>query len=219
MTLNANLPNAKTLGIYRYALSNAETHARISKALDDIGYGPEKLEEGKKLYEETRQAFHACVNGKDIKKHFSDDFADRKEELAEMFEGHRAKARLIYRRNPAKAKLLAVYGAIPIPLDKWIEAVRKYYTEALADQDIQDKLAEMKITQDELNAGLAKIEEVEVARAEYMKYKGDSQDFTQTKDQAFEKLHDWMRTFYYAAKIGLTDNPQLLEPLGKIVKR
>lgn len=219
MTLNANLPNAKTLGIYRFALSNAETHGRISKALEEIGYGNEKLDEGKKLLQEARQAFHACVSGKDIKKNYSRDFSARKKELAEMFEEHRQKTRLICENNPEKAKLLEVYGTIPISYDKRIESIRKYYMEALADQEILDKLAVMNTSQDDLNAGLAKLEEVEVARAEYMKYKGDSQDFTQTKDETFNKLHDWMRTFYYAAKITLTDNPQLLEPLGKIVKR
>jgi len=218
MSLKANLPNAKTLGIYRYALSNAETHARISKALDDIGYGTEKLEEGKRLFDEAQQAFHACVNGKDLRKHYSAEFSRKKVELAKLFDIHRKKAKLIYRNNPAKVKLLAVYGPLPTLHDKWIESVRKFYTEALSNQDIQDKLAEMKVSPEELNAGLAKIDEVEIARAEYMKHKGDSQDSTQTKDEAFKTLHDWMRTFYYAAKIGLNDNPQLLESLGKIVK-
>jgi len=38
------------------------------------------------------------------------------------------------------------------------------------------------------------------------------------KDAAFAKIDDWMSEFYAEAKIGLEDNPQLLEALGKTVK-
>jgi hypothetical protein len=38
------------------------------------------------------------------------------------------------------------------------------------------------------------------------------------KDTAFAKLDDWMSEFYAVPRIGLEDNPQLLESLGKVVK-
>jgi hypothetical protein len=34
----------------------------------------------------------------------------------------------------------------------------------------------------------------------------------------FYKLDDWMSEFYAVPRIGLEDNPQLLESLGKVVK-
>lgn len=62
------------------------------------------------------------------------------------------------------------------------------------------------------------ISELETARAVYLKEKGESQDATKIKDAAFAKTDDWMSEFYAVAKIGLEDNPQLLEALGKTVR-
>ena len=62
------------------------------------------------------------------------------------------------------------------------------------------------------------ISDLEAARSEYLKEKGESQDSTKAKDAAFAKIDDWMSGFYAVAKIGLEDNPQLLEALGKTVK-
>ncbi len=59
---------------------------------------------------------------------------------------------------------------------------------------------------------------MDTARAVYLKEKGESQDATKIKDAAIAKLDDWMSEFYAVAKIGLEDNPQLLEVLGKTVR-
>lgn len=51
------------------------------------------------------------------------------------------------------------------------------------------------------------ISDLEAARSEYLKEKGESQDSTKAKDAAFAKIDDWMSEFYAIAKIGLEDNP------------
>ena len=71
---------------------------------------------------------------------------------------------------------------------------------------------------DDINAGLTLIKEVEDSRAYYMKLRGISQDATKAKDAAITRMKDWMMEFFTVAKIGLEDNPQLLEALGKVVK-
>ncbi len=218
MKTKVNLINSRTLGLCRVALANAEKHNRISKALEDIGYGAETLNAGKMLLEETRRVFISSVDEKHYLKSSSRAFSKRKAELSAMYELHREKARLVYLERDETADLLAVLGNIPRHYDRWIETVRKFYTAALADQSIQDELVRMKITQDDLNAGLAKVEEVEVAREDHMLHKGESQDLTKAKNEAFEKLHNWMKTFYHAAKISVNGRTQLLESLGKIVK-
>lgn len=218
MKTTTNFSNATTLGVYRFAIQNAEAHERISKALAEIGYGAEKLEEGKSLLEETQQAFLNSNKGRDLKNHHYRIFSQKTKELADMFEDYRKRAEYLFLDNPVIARQLSAKGSLPAKFDKWIEAIRKSYMEALANPEIQEKLAGLKVTPESLNAGLTKIEEVEMARAEYMRYKGDSQDFTQTKDKTFEKLNNWMKSFYLVAKLGLKENPQLMEPLGKVVK-
>ena len=62
------------------------------------------------------------------------------------------------------------------------------------------------------------IADLEAARSEYLKEKGESQDSTKAKEAAFANIDDWMSEFYAVARIGLEDNPQLLEALGKTVR-
>jgi hypothetical protein len=87
-----------------------------------------------------------------------------------------------------------------------------------ADTTMQTQLALLKITVEDITAVNTKVAELEAVRAEYLKEKGESQDATKAKDAAFATLDDWMSGFYAVAKIGLEDNPQLLEAIGKTIK-
>ena len=42
---------------------------------------------------------------------------------------------------------------------------------------------------------------------------------TKDKDKAFAELEKWVREFYAIAKIALEDKPQLLESMGRIMKK
>lgn len=130
----------------------------------------------------------------------------------------RKKAKVIFRNDSLTADKLAISGEMPRTYIKWLEAAKKFYTVATTDTAIQTKLARLAITADSLTAANTLITELEAARAEYLKEVGESQDATKAKDAAFTKMDDWMSEFYAVARIGLEDNPQLLEALGKIVK-
>ena len=101
---------------------------------------------------------------------------------------------------------------------KWLETVKKFYSVAGKDNQIQTKLLRLKINTENITAANTMIGELETARAEYLREKGESQDATKAKDAAFEKMDDWMSEFYAVAKIALEDSPQLLESLGKFVR-
>ena len=106
---------------------------------------------------------------------------------------------------------MAISGTMPRTYIKWLEAAKKFYSVASADTAVQGKLSHLKISVDDLTAANTLISELETARAVYLKEKGESQDATKGKDAAFAKIDDWMSEFYAVAKIGLEDNPQLLE--------
>jgi len=113
---------------------------------------------------------------------------------------------------------LAVSGSLSGAYIKWLEVVKKFYSVAIKDSGIQAKLVRLKITLDDLTAASTLISDLEAARAEYLREKGESQDATKAKDTAFVKIDDWMSEFYAVARIALEDRPQLLESLGKFVR-
>ena len=79
-------------------------------------------------------------------------------------------------------------------------------------------LKQLKITEQEITKQLQLLKEVEQAHADYQKEKGESQQATKDKNDAFEALDKWLAKFFKVAKIALEDKPQLLEILGKTIR-
>jgi len=209
---------ADTLELYRVALENAETQSEIATVMAELGYDSAKITEGKTLLTETRSAYDFNKTEDDETSAASASFSGKKAELEKVFKMQRKKAKVIFRNDSLTADKLAISGEMPRTYIKWLEAAKKFYSVATTDTAIQTKLARLAITADSLTAANTLITELEAARAEYLKEVGESQDATKAKDAAFAKMDDWMSEFYAVARIGLEDNPQLLEALGKIVK-
>ena len=176
------------------------------------------LTEGKTLLTKTLQALDFNKKEDDETTEAYKNFTELKENLAKTYTLHRKKGKVIFRKEPTTLNKLALTGSLPTAYIKWLETVKKFYTVAAADSDIQSKLVRLKITTEEINGTIQLITNLELARAEYLREKGESQDSTKSKDKAFGEIDDWMSEFYAVAKIALEDNPQLLESLGIFVR-
>jgi len=212
------LTDAETLELYRVALDNAENQTEIATIMAELGYDSAVIGEGKTLLEETRSAYDLNKTEDDETSAAYANFSSKKEQLEDTFTLHRKKAKVVFRNDSLTADKLAITGSMPRTYIKWLEAATKFYSVASSDSDIQGKLARLKISPEDLSAANTMISDLKAARAEYLKEKGESQDATKAKDAAFAKIDDWMSEFYAVAKIGLEDNPQLLEALGKTVR-
>ena len=109
-------------------------------------------------------------------------------------------------------------GGIPQAYTRRIELVRRFYSIALADTEIQTLLARLNVTAEHLAAANALLSEVEDVRRVYVREQGESQDATHHKNSVFDQLEDWMKELYAVAKIALEDRPQLAESLGRLVR-
>lgn len=218
MASRTKLTDASTLELYRVALENAETQSEIATIMAELGYDSTVIGEGKTLLADTRTAYDANKTEDDETSAAYAYFSSKKEQLEDTFNIHRKKAKVVFRNDSLTADKLAISGAMPRSYMKWLEAARKFYSVASTDTAIQGKLARLKISADDLTAANTLITDLEAARAVYLKEKGESQDSTKIKDATFAKIDDWMSEFYAVAKIGLEDNPQLLEALGKTVR-
>lgn len=203
---------------YRVALENATNQSEIATVLADLGYDNTKIDEGKALLETTRNAYDINQTEDDETLTAYADFSSKKAELEQIYSLHRKKAKVVFRNDAITAEKLAITGSLAKAYVKWLETVKKFYTVSTADTTIQTELAKLKITVEDITASNTKVSELETSRAEYLKEKGESQDATKAKDAAFVTMDDWMSEFYAVAKIGLEDNPQLLEALGKTIK-
>jgi len=218
MATRPKISEAATLERYRVALENVEAQTEIATIMAEFGYDSALIEEGKNLFNKTRQAYDFNTQEDDETSEAYSIFSEKREQLADTYSLHRKKAKVIFKNDQQILERLALTGSLTSAYVSWLETVKKFYKEVLKQEDLQTKLSRLKITVEELNATNTLIDELEAARAEYLKEKGESQDATEAKDTAFAELDDWMSEFYAVAKIAMEDNIQLLEALGVIVR-
>ena len=218
MSTRPKVSETATLERYRVALENVESQNEIATIMAEFGYDTEELQKGKQLFTETRQAYDLNVKEDDETSQAYSDYSEKRNSLANTYSLHRKKAKVIFRKDLEIMKRLSLDGSVPAAYVKWLETVKKFYSEVTSDRDLEEKLRRLKITAEDLNAARTLITELESARSEYLKEKGESQDATKQKDAVFTNLDDWMSEFYAVAKIALEDNIQLLEALGVIIR-
>ena len=218
MATKRTLSEAQALEQYRVSLENAEKQTEIATIMAEFGYDETMLAAGKTLLAETRASFDFNKKEDDETTEAYKNFTTFKENLAKTYTLHRKKGKVIFKNEPTTLSKLALTGSLPTAYINWLETVKKFYNVVSADTEIQTKLVRLKITVEEINETIGKINELESARAEYLKEKGESQNATKTKDKAFSEMDNWMSEFYAVAKIALEDSPQLLESIGKFVR-
>ena len=218
MATKRTLTEAEALEQYRVSFENVGSQTEIATIMAEFGFDETLLAEGKTLLTKTRAAFDLNKTEDDETSESYNNFTTTKENLAKTYTLHRKKGKVIFRNEPITLNKLSLSGSLPKAYIKWLEVVKKFYTVASTDTDIQAKLVRLKITTEELNGTIQLITDLESARAEYLREKGESQDSTKAKDTAFGEIDDWMSEFYAVAKIALEDKPQLLESLGKFVR-
>ena len=214
---NSNLTNIQALELYRVALENATAQPEIAKLMAELGYDAKEIAKGKKILEETRKAYDFKQKEDDETTQAYADYSEKRDELSETYSLHRKKGKVVFRNDLETLKQLELTGSLSQSYLKWFETVKKFYNVANESEEIQNKLKRLKITKEEIADALKLTNELNQVRAAYLREKGESEDATKEKNQAFDVIDDWMSEFYAVAKIALEDNPQLLEVLGKKV--
>ncbi len=218
MGTRPTISESATLEYYRVALDNVLNQPVIASEMSELGYDSEEIQKGKNILSLTRKAYDANKTEDDETKEAHASFINLKTQLDDIFTVHRKKAKVVFRNDPLTAAKLGISTGKGRSYIKWIESLKNFYSITIADTDIQTQLVRLKITLEDLNGANTLITEVETARSLYLREKGESQEATQIKDQAFYQIDDWMSEFFAVAKIALEDKPQLLEALGKIVR-
>jgi hypothetical protein len=205
--------HAAILEKYRIALVKAESNPGILQGMAKFGYNSELLEEGKELLRTTREIYDVNIHRRDELSFSHVEFKRQKEQFERTFRLHRNMAKLVFNNESLISQKLAIKGKYHKEFFQWSEAVLKFYTVALEDQEILHRLQRLNLTKEELGESLVALERLLDLYGRSIMFKGDSQDSTQTKDEAFKKISEWMSVFYGVARLALSKNPELLEAL------
>lgn len=203
---------------YRNTLNNSKTQPLIASELEGIGYDTAKIDEGIALLNAAENSVNEKSQEDHESKQASDHLKTIQQELHEIHMSHREIAKITLKNQPLLIDKLGANQVLTRAYYDWIDQVKQFYRVALLDAEIQNKFAELNLTLTVLEETQVKIEEVQTARADFVRERGESQDATKIKNKSLERLHEWMNTFYRVAKLALKDHPQLLESLDQVIK-
>lgn len=218
MPRNKSQSEISILQDYRIALENTVSNELISETMAEFGYDDTLLSEGRNLLDETFHVYKVNTIEDQETREVSKIVNDLWDQIEDMYSLDRKKARVVFMDDPEIMKNLQIVGPEPRVVDKWLEMVSSFYTTFLENEKLKMRVAILKITPERCKKALSIIDDLFEGRRKYRNEIGESQNATQVKNQAFEKLDNWMKRFYATARIALEDQPQLLESLSKTVK-
>ena len=212
------LSNEKMLQSYGVMFENIGKNLELKSELAEYGYDEAKIKEGKKLYDEARKTFD--VNTKETREETtaSQNFQEKYQNFQKIHTIHRKKAKIVFDDNAEAFLQLKLKDTPARAIAKFLEEAKAFYQLISTTETLMTPLKQLKITEQEITKQLQLLKEVEQAHADYQKEKGESQQATKDKNDAFEALDKWLAKFFKVAKIALEDKPQLLEILGKTIR-
>lgn len=199
-------------------LDNLVNQPVISEKMNLYGYGTEKVAEGKKIWDTAKQNYDLT---KRESAESSQAYADYTQGLNTLKEGYsldRKKVKTLFKGKAEVLKTLSVDKVESRSYSIWIAEVERFYNALEAETELLQQLQPMQMNLDGVKAQQKKVREVIAAYSVYIREKGESQDATKKKEEAFKHLSEWIRTCYAVAKIALREEKQLLESLAKLVK-
>lgn len=200
------------------ALDNSVAESDIATRLANFGYTADKIQEGRHLYEEALQLHQLQQDRYGDQYKATEEFEAKWEAAKELYSRHVRLARIAFEGDRGIWQALAINGRRPKAFGTWLQVARKFYTKALADETIKNRLAEVGVTETELQEGQARLDAVEAAEHVQEAARGNAQAATKLRDPAVAALRDWMEDFLTVASVALKDQPQLAEKLGVLVR-
>lgn len=146
------------------------------------------------------------------------EYRKKLDELLEIYTNHRKRAKVVFRDQADTLKLLALSGSASRNRAGLLKEIEILYVNLNNNETLLNEVKIMKISAEDIKSQIQRLNDVQTAHANYLQEKGESQQATKDKNEAFAKLEKWVRNLYAVAKIALEDKPQLLEGIGKIIK-
>jgi hypothetical protein len=140
------------------------------------------------------------------------------EEAEQMFKEHTDFLKLTLRDDFEKQKKLFLIGVPRAKrIDNRLKHMREVYFRTLQHDEVVAALSRFGITREDLEAGQRKVVETMDARKRFLAEKGEAEDATTLRDEAFVTLFDAVEDLETVCSYALKDRPQLMEKLGIVV--
>ena len=208
----------KTLENRRLLFTNYSEIAELKAQLEEYQYNEEAMKVGKALYDKAQAAYNdnLAKTSQTVEKRAL--FEKAYKAMSDKYKEHRKVAKVALKASPEALASFGLKGTMSRDYLEGLATTKKLYEGIKATTTQRAALDRFKLTEAVADEQLSAIAKVEEFRAQYVKLRGIDQQATQDKNKAFEAMNKWVKEFYEVAKIALSDRPQLLESIGKLVK-
>ncbi len=202
---------------FRLAFTNAQL-PEILPILETVGYTEERLKDYLKQTDEL------VALGQAQKKEYSEQYDESKKfntlrsEIDDIFRSHRSLIKIILKNNLKGQTVLGLSDTVKTAYGKWEQQVDNFYSQIKNLPDLAAEAQKVSITPEVVTSVLDKLLELRKLKKSHQKESAESQNATEMRDTAFDKLLPEYKELIDYAKILLSKN-QHLEAMGIAVKR
>ena len=211
--LYISLPIADFLVQSRVGLENAQSNPEIAGAIAQYGENADRIGEKMGLLvnaENLAEAQKIAYAGQHAA---TQSVTEARATADKQYSTHRRLALRVFQGDLQRRETLAIHMRKQSSFSKWLTQLLQFYNQALADPAVIDALGRYNITQQDLQAGLALVQEVVRLNQEQEDAKGKAQQATRDRDAALQVLGRAMSELREIAQIGLADRPDLYQSL------
>jgi hypothetical protein len=197
------------------AIESALSNPTIMELLMPFSYTHERLSsEGQQLIAEAQQRMseQSQATGDMFS---AKDERDRVRAIArEQYGRDLALARVALRGDRGALQKLELHDPRKVTQAGWLLQARRFYSNAIGDPLLQQRLAEAALSLDKLEGGRGLIEQLSHCMARQAAARSAAKQATQRRGEAMQRLNAWLRDFRAIARVALRGRPELLRQLG-----
>ncbi|MDR0605113.1 MAG: hypothetical protein LBG80_12495 [Bacteroidales bacterium] len=200
------------------SILGVENNPEIQEKLSMFGYTPDRIAEGKVLYENVTHLMTIQVEEYSNQYIATDEFTKFWKRVYGNYMITLKVLRVAFNGQIEMLQRFNATGKRNKSLSGWLRDAIILYSNLLNNTEALNVMSKYGYTSEKLEKEFQEVTEVEQLHSKKLSEKGAAQQSTIERDEAFDTLYKWYRNFRAIARIALHDKPQLLETLG-IVKK
>jgi hypothetical protein len=200
---------------YELAIENALKNNVILSGLSGYGYDKTRIDEGKIMLLEARTLYERQKVEYAGKYGVTESLQKASEIAYDTYMKTLGVARIAYKNDVSSKSKLVLEGERKRNLAGWIDQAERMYKNLLDMlKNTNEPIGKFGYTTEKLSAEFALINKVKELNMEQKKETGEAQEFTRKKDEAINKIDEWIGDYLKIAGIAFKDNEEILEQLG-----
>jgi hypothetical protein len=196
------------------AISNTLAVPELYAVLAPCGYDTARLQEGRLLCEKARASYQHQKGEYGELRAANKALDAARQQVRTSYISHVEMARVAFKANLAVRDKLGLTAKRKTGHARWLEQARQFYSCALSEPTILQRLSGFGLTQEILEESQRQLVSVLEHNATRWRHKGAARDATIVRDQTVVELTVWLRDFLKVARIVCKGQPQLLNKLG-----